>query len=59
TPSNETPLAHDGNEIIVLVWGWWLEDGKIQGFQARAGIGLSHPSTSISRALIAHRNFES
>ena len=52
-------LPHDGNGIIIMVWGRWLEDGKIKGFQARAVIGLSLPSTSISRVLIAYRNFES
>jgi hypothetical protein len=52
-------LAHDGSGIIVLVWGQWLEDDKIKGVQAREVIGLSLPSTSISRVLIAYRNFES
>ena len=36
-----------------------MEDKLIKGSQARAEIGSSLLSTSISRALIAYRNFES
>jgi hypothetical protein len=52
-------LSYVVRVIIVLVWGRWMEDKLIKGSQARAEIGSSLPSTSISRALIAYRNFES